>query len=141
MAALQIKRMVEAENIEETYDVSSIGEMCQFASTLIVLQGIDDIPQAHKDVLVPLLQRWKTRNRGAFASETAGRVHGALTGDPGMTTMLNIVRTQLENALNVCNLPTCSMVKRPTGEDLLQCAKLVFHMMYDGLQSTKFPLS
>ena len=53
MAALQIKRMVEAENIEETYDVSSIGEMCQFASTLIVLQGIDDIPQAHKDVLVP----------------------------------------------------------------------------------------
>jgi len=123
MAALQIKRMAEAQNIERTYDPGDIGEMCQFASALLVLQGTDDVSQADKDIVLPLLQRWKTRYRGVLASETAGRVYGALSGDPSITMMSNMLHNQLENSLNECNLPACYMVRRPTGEDLQQCTK------------------
>jgi hypothetical protein len=123
MAANQIKRMAEKEDIERAYDMMSVGEMCQWASTLLVLQGVDDIDPAHKDKVVSILERWETRYKGVFAGETTGRVLGALTGDPTMTAMSNMVRRQLERALQECNLPSCSLMQRPTGEDLQQCTK------------------
>lgn len=57
-----------------------IGEICQFLSTLLVLQGTTTIPEDTKNRLIPKLNTWRRRYNGQFPGETSDRCYQSLTG-------------------------------------------------------------
>jgi hypothetical protein len=79
LATIQAKRIVESAS--EMLDVDPIGEVCQFFSTLLVLQGASDIDEADKTALLRIFKRWKKTYNGMFASETSDRCLKLLAGD------------------------------------------------------------
>jgi hypothetical protein len=74
---MQAKRMVEIP--PDAYDMDIIGEICQFFSTLLVLQGVESVDEADRKALVPKLKRWQRAFPGSFASTSSDRCLGALT--------------------------------------------------------------
>jgi hypothetical protein len=62
-------------------DISGIGEICQFLSTLMVLQGTSEITEDEKALLLPKLAGWKRSGRGVLAGNTSERCLDLLTND------------------------------------------------------------
>ena len=58
-----------------------VGEICQFFSTLLVLQGISEIAQEDKRRLLPKLAQWSRTWEGVYAGEASERCLKILTND------------------------------------------------------------
>ncbi|KAG8935148.1 hypothetical protein FRC03_011528 [Tulasnella sp. 419] len=123
MMERHITRLIDNLKDIERYGETHIAELCQFTSTLLVLRGTGTVTEEQKEKLLPALRTWMTRYAGRFAAETAGRVHGALTGDMEITLLSKMMKQQLEKDLNECGYPECSVVRSQTGEGLKQCGR------------------
>ncbi|KAG6813761.1 hypothetical protein H0H92_007713 [Tricholoma furcatifolium] len=73
LAALQAKRMAESASSIDSMPVDDIGEIGQFLSTLLVLQGRAGISDETKTILMSKMRVWQRDFRGTLASETSGR--------------------------------------------------------------------
>jgi hypothetical protein len=62
-------------------DVDAIGEVCQFLSTALILQGISDIGDDDKNALLSKLRQWKRLYKGQFAAETSDRCLALITDE------------------------------------------------------------
>lgn len=81
MAALQAKRTAEAVSEIGSMSADEVGEIGQFLSTLLVLQGIADVEDSDKAILIPKLKQWERAFPGRLASNTSGRCLAILTDD------------------------------------------------------------
>jgi hypothetical protein len=64
---------------EYEIDKDGIGEICQFLSTLLVLQDVSEVSEEDKGLLVPKLARWKRSGKGALAGNASERCLDLLT--------------------------------------------------------------
>jgi hypothetical protein len=84
LAALQVKRTAAAAADQMGYmSADDIGELCQFLSTMLLLQGTEDIEEADKAVLVQHLEVWYNAYKGRLASDTASRCLALLESGSG----------------------------------------------------------
>jgi len=121
IAALQAERMAAVSS--DTMDVDRVGEMCQFLSTVLVLQGPSDVEDADKSALVPKLRTWTRAYRGRFAAETSDRCLGILTDEPASRAVVQMVKSGLERGVGECGAQGCSRRQRASGSELLKCAR------------------
>ena len=78
LVVLQATRM--ANTIDDPSDPKVIGDICQFLSTLLVLQGTTAIPEDIKEKLIQKLNIWRRRYEGQFSGETSDRCYQSLKG-------------------------------------------------------------
>ena len=81
LASLQAKRTAEATSFIDSMPADEVGEIGQFLSTLLVLQGTEDIDETTKATLISKLKRWQRRSPGTLASETSERCIEQLRND------------------------------------------------------------
>ena len=79
---IQTRRTAEAISRNETLTVDDIGEIGQFLSTLLVLQGIANIDSTDKIILFPKLEQWEREYAGRLASDVSERCLALLKDDP-----------------------------------------------------------
>ncbi|KAG6381750.1 hypothetical protein JVT61DRAFT_355 [Boletus reticuloceps] len=78
LAVLQATRI--ANTMDDPSEPEIISEICQFLSTLLVLQGTTAIPEDVKQKLIPKFNTWRRRYQGQFPGETSDRCYLSLTG-------------------------------------------------------------
>jgi tRNA G37 N-methylase TrmD len=78
LTATQAHRVAETD--KDALDHDTAAEACQFLATLIMLQGVDQIPAEDVPALKSLMTAWGRRFRGRFAEETAERIQMILIG-------------------------------------------------------------
>ncbi|RDB25167.1 hypothetical protein Hypma_007980 [Hypsizygus marmoreus] len=123
LAALQAKRTAEAASTIGSMTADEVGEIGQFLSTLLVLQGIADIDDSDKAILIPKFKQWERDFSGRLASETSSRCLALLTDDRGMRPMMQGMKMMLEGCLSKCGGPNCQRTQQSSGSDLMQCAR------------------
>jgi len=79
---IQTRRTAEAISQNEILSADDIGELGQFLSTLVVLQGIADIDSKDKTILFPKLKQWEREYPGRLASDVSERCLALLKDDP-----------------------------------------------------------
>ncbi|KIJ21018.1 hypothetical protein PAXINDRAFT_165814 [Paxillus involutus ATCC 200175] len=121
LVVLQATRIAIAENDPSDPDV--LGGMCQFLSTLLILQGISTIPQDVKQKLVQKLDTWRHRYDGQWAAETSGCCCGFLSGNFAMTQVSRKVKDMCETVLNHCAAQGCDRRVGVAGPELKQCSR------------------
>jgi hypothetical protein len=121
LVVLQATRMANA--IDDPSDPEVIGDICQFLSTLLVLQGTTAIPEDIKEKLVQKLNTWRRRYEGRFPGETSDRCYQSLKGTLEMTVMSRMVKERLETPLNECGAQGCSRQVDSVGAELKQCSR------------------
>jgi hypothetical protein len=90
LVVLQATRMANA--IDDPSDPEVIGDICQFLSTLLVLQGTTAIPEDIKEKLVQKLNTWRRRYEGRFPGETSDRCYQSLKGTLYVSTTCDHIR-------------------------------------------------
>ncbi|KAJ7718602.1 hypothetical protein DFH07DRAFT_332989 [Mycena maculata] len=123
IAALQAHRVANAVTEIPSMSVDDVGEIGQFLSSLLILQGIQDVSAEDKAILLQHLPSWERQFRGRLASETAGRCIALFTDDPGMRPMMDAVRNMLEGKLDKCGGPGCVRRVQRDGSVLSQCGR------------------
>ncbi|KAJ7938313.1 hypothetical protein B0H13DRAFT_1942389 [Mycena leptocephala] len=125
LAALQAKRVASSVEEISTMSVDEVGEIGQFLSSILLLQGVQDVAEEDKAILLQHLPIWERRYRGRLASETAGRCLALLTADPdpGMRQMMQGVKDMFESKLDKCGGPGCVRRVQKDGSDLSQCGR------------------
>lgn len=127
--------------------IDDVGEIGQFLSSILLLQGIQDVSAEDKAILLQHLPMWEQKYHGRLASDTAGRCLGLLTNDPsvldriyfkapysphlhfrGMRQMIDGVKNMLESKLDKCGGPGCVRRIQKDGSVLLQCGRYVDHV-------------
>ncbi|KAJ7115565.1 hypothetical protein C8R43DRAFT_1038838 [Mycena crocata] len=136
LAALQVKRVASAATEIGSMSVDDVGEIGQFMSTILLLQGIQDIAAEDKSILLHHLPIWERKFRGRLASETAGRCLALLTDDPDMRQLMQGVKNMLESKVDQCGGPGCARKVQQDGSDLLQCGRCK-SAVYCGVQHQK----
>lgn len=81
LAALQMKRTVEAADSIINMSADEVGEIGQFLATLLVFQGTSGIDENDKKILIPKLKEWERAFPGRLASDTSLRCLALLTDD------------------------------------------------------------
>ncbi|KAF9460723.1 hypothetical protein BDZ94DRAFT_1265357 [Collybia nuda] len=104
-------------------NADEVGEVGQFLSTLLVLQGVTDIDAEDKAILVPKLRQWERAFLGRLAANTSNRCLALLTEEPHMRPMMQSVKTMLESCIQKCGVTSCPRVLQTSGIELLQCAR------------------
>lgn len=84
LASLQVKRIATAANEMGAMSVDDVGEILQFCSSILLLQGVQDVDDEDKAILLKHLPDWERKYRGRLASETAGRCLALLNDDPSV---------------------------------------------------------
>jgi hypothetical protein len=79
LTLLQAHRIANDSPADMSADM--IGEICQFLSTLLVLQDASDMSQEDKQKLLQKLTQWSRTWRGQFAGETSLRCRDILTNN------------------------------------------------------------
>ena len=82
LAALHTKRVLQfADDLTREAVPDRVAEANQFLSSLLLVQGADDVDPADKEALLPKLKAWKTmpKFRGRLASEASDRAILLLT--------------------------------------------------------------
>ncbi|KAF8555674.1 hypothetical protein OG21DRAFT_1507438 [Imleria badia] len=118
--------VLEATRIGNAVDdpsESEIGEICQFLSTLLVLQGTSTIPEDIKQKLIPKLDTWRRRYDGQFPGETSDRCYQSLKGTLEMTMMSRMMKDKLEMPLSQCGARGCDLRADSVGLELKQCSR------------------
>ncbi|KAJ7160916.1 hypothetical protein C8R46DRAFT_1105960 [Mycena filopes] len=123
LAAMQAKRVANSVNEIPMMSVDNIGEIGQFLATILLLQGIEEVADEDKAILLQHLPIWERRFRGRLASETAGRCLALLSEDPDMRPMMQGVKDILESKLDKCGGPGCVRRVQKDGSDLSQCGR------------------
>ncbi|GLB37343.1 putative MYND finger [Lyophyllum shimeji] len=123
IAALQTKRTVQDAPSIGSMTADEVAEIGQFLSTLLVLQGIAEVDEADKAILIPKLKQWERTFPGRLASDTSTRCLTLLTDDSRMRPMMQAAKLMIEKNLTNCGAPGCGRPQREDGSDLMQCAR------------------
>ncbi|KAJ7889940.1 hypothetical protein B0H14DRAFT_3429419 [Mycena olivaceomarginata] len=123
LAALQAKRVASAVGGISTMNADEVGEIGQFLATLLLLQGVQDVAEEDKTIILQHCPIWARRFPGRLASDTAGRCQALLNNDPSMRQMLRGVKDMLESKLDRCGGPGCTRTAQKDGSDLSQCGR------------------
>ncbi|KAJ7353390.1 hypothetical protein DFH08DRAFT_692711, partial [Mycena albidolilacea] len=123
LAALQAKRVASAVGEISTMNADEVGEIGQFLATLLLLQGVQDVAEEDKTIILQHCPIWARRFPGRLASDTAGRCQALLNNDPSMRQMLRGVKDMLESKLDRCGGPGCTRTAQKDGSDLYQCGR------------------
>lgn len=74
LAKIQLSRMIqEGDHMSTGYSADEIGEIGQFLSTLLALQGPEGISAEDIDRIKPIFRTWKQMFRGRLAGEVGER--------------------------------------------------------------------
>ncbi|KAK7014202.1 hypothetical protein R3P38DRAFT_3001621 [Favolaschia claudopus] len=124
IAALQTKRAAASiDQIDTTFNADSVAEIFQFLGTLLLLQGVQDVAPEDKAILLRHLPNCERKFVGRLASETAGRCMALLSDDPYMRPMMQEVKRVLEQPLEQCGGPGCTLRVQKNGAELSQCSR------------------
>ncbi|KAJ7590605.1 hypothetical protein C8J56DRAFT_1046860 [Mycena floridula] len=123
LAGIQAKRMAGSIPQIQTMDVDQVGELGQFLSTLMVLQGIQDISDEDKSLLLPHIKTWQSKFPGRLAAETSERCLALLSGDGNQEYMMRRMKEMLERSMTGCANRGCNRDKSTDGSPLLQCSR------------------
>ncbi|KAJ7026695.1 hypothetical protein C8F04DRAFT_1045389 [Mycena alexandri] len=123
IAALQAKRIANSASEITMMSVDDVGEIGQFLATLLLLQGVQDVADEDKAILLQHFPTWERKFSGRLASETAGRCLALLTADPRMRPMMQGVKDILESKLEQCGGPGCVRRVQKDGSELSQCGR------------------
>ncbi|KAF4598773.1 hypothetical protein EYR38_007181 [Pleurotus pulmonarius] len=122
IVALHVKHMAQDPDVG-ALDTDRIGEVTQFLSTLLLLQGMVDVEQADKTALMHKLRLWVQVYRGQFAAGTSSRCIASLTSDPSMGAYMIQVKALLEEPLYKCGGTNCARATSTGEGQLLQCSR------------------
>ncbi|KAF7300259.1 hypothetical protein MKEN_01350000 [Mycena kentingensis (nom. inval.)] len=108
-----------------TMTMDEIASTAQLLWTLLVLQaeGIDEVADADKNILVARMPEWVRKYPGRSMSEVAERCIGILTKQPAMVFLAKSVGGMLIEPFSKCGAPGCYNTTRADGTDLLQCGR------------------
>ncbi|KAF9016110.1 hypothetical protein BDZ89DRAFT_1022994 [Hymenopellis radicata] len=125
LAALQVKRILDGKDAfnPQTVSHTEIAELGQFLSTLLVLQGLDDIPADDRKKLFDQILQWVRTMPPVFAVETCERCLMMLENDAESRGMQRMVKASLEKGLKECGAPGCGRKVQGDGSAMLQCSK------------------
>ncbi|KAJ7075911.1 hypothetical protein C8R43DRAFT_910692, partial [Mycena crocata] len=132
LAALQAKRIARAALDINAMDVNDVGEIGQFLTTILLLQGTRDVAAEDRDILLQYLPVWDQKFRGELAAETAKR---CLVRRNVRQTMQK-VKKELESKIDRCGGPGCLREVRQDGSELFQCGRCM-SAVYCGAQHQK----
>ncbi|KAN0088195.1 hypothetical protein V8E55_005252 [Tylopilus felleus] len=121
LVVLQATRI--ANEMDDHSDQEVVGEVCQFLSTLLVLQGTTEIPEDVKEKLIPKLDAWRRRHEGKFPAETSDRCYQSLKGTSEMTILSRMMKDQLEMPLRHCGFRGCDRKVDSVGPELKRCSR------------------
>ncbi|KAL1719749.1 hypothetical protein EV715DRAFT_198292 [Schizophyllum commune] len=81
LVAMQVRRTLADADTVQTLESEEVIRVLQFLSTLLLVQGTDNIPSEDKTALVARLQVWKRRFSHILAGEIAERCLGIINED------------------------------------------------------------
>lgn len=140
LARIQAKRMATEELIESEDDHTTVAEICQFLSTLLVVYGAQ-IDQEDQEPLLKRLKAWRKQYKGRFAEETTGRCIAILDHDAKgpenreMMMLLPMMRMTLSLGTDMCMIKGCPTNRARNTEgstspkELLQCSRYVQELL------------
>ncbi|KAJ6463383.1 hypothetical protein C8R45DRAFT_518268 [Mycena sanguinolenta] len=123
LAALQAKRVASSVGEINAMNADEVGEIGQWLWTLLLLQGVQDVAEEDKIILLQNLPIWGRRFPGRLASDTTGRCQALLTDDPAMHQMMQGMKIMLESKIDKCGGPGCTRRVQADGSDLSQCGR------------------
>ncbi|KAJ7058215.1 hypothetical protein C8F01DRAFT_1150010 [Mycena amicta] len=123
LVGLQAKRVAADFDIVSALSIDEIATVGQFLSTLLVLQGDDEVEEEDKRILLQRLPEWFEKYQGRLASEVADRCMGIFRKDPLMVIMAEGVKRMITVPLEHCGKPGCKQTMRKDGTGLLQCSR------------------
>ena len=142
LVVMQCRRTLADADTIQTLESEEIIRVLQFLSTLLLVQGTDNIPAEDKTALVARLQVWKRRFSQILAGEIAERCLGIINEDMCVFTVAlnNLerlltttnrfmlptiigVRTALLKGVQTCAAERCSRREGSDGGPLLRCAR------------------
>ena len=89
LAAMQVRRTLADADTIQTLESEEVIRVLQFLSTLLLVQGTDNIPAEDKTALVARLQVWKRRFSHILAGEIAERCLGIINNDMCLSSKLS----------------------------------------------------
>ncbi|KAF7324355.1 hypothetical protein MSAN_02521900 [Mycena sanguinolenta] len=122
-------------------NADEVGEVGQWLWTLLLLQGVQDVAEEDKTILLQNLPIWGRKFPGRLASDTTGRCQALLNDDPSvlfysaqilpplslhfsaMRPMMQGMKIMLESKLDKCGGPGCTRKVQVDGSDLSQCGR------------------
>ncbi|KAF7373497.1 hypothetical protein MSAN_00559600 [Mycena sanguinolenta] len=141
LAALQAKRVASSDKEISAMNADEVGEVGQWLWTLLLLQGVQDVAEEDKTILLQNLPIWGRKFPGRLASDTTGRCQALLNDDPSvlfysaqilpplslhfsaMRPMMQGMKIMLESKLDKCGGPGCTRKVQVDGSDLSQCGR------------------
>ncbi|KAJ7875730.1 hypothetical protein B0H14DRAFT_2343023, partial [Mycena olivaceomarginata] len=106
LAAFQVKRVAGAVDEISTMSADDVAEVGQFLSSVLLLQGIQDVAEDDKAILLLHLPIWGGKYPDRLASETAHRCI-ALLGGPNPFVLKNCQNVNI-NAHRFCIAVKCA---------------------------------
>lgn len=129
LAALQMKRTAEAADAISKMTADQIGEISQFLSMLLLVQGTSIINEGHKKILIPKLKEWRAWGVlfywQAIWCMSLCSVWGlcAWWFSRKIRPVMRTLKQELESSLTKCGSPICDRTTQDGGADLLRCAR------------------
>jgi len=124
LVAVHSRRLAAKDPFPNGVDASTVGEVCQFLATLIVLQGTESIAPEDRTALAQRLREWKREYTRTFAAETSGRCLTLLNTSSADNVMITrTIKAKLDKGVENCNSPECNVTVRNNGAELLQCSR------------------
>ncbi|KAF7320817.1 hypothetical protein HMN09_00168100 [Mycena chlorophos] len=123
LVGMQAKRIAEQFDTIATYTADDVASLGQFLSTLLLLQGDEEVETRDKEILVRRMPEWQTKYPGRLAKEVAERCLGIFREEQMMMFMTGQMKKMLSASLEKCGGPGCTKMTRQDGTELLQCSR------------------
>nr|GAT48156.1 predicted protein [Mycena chlorophos] len=95
LVGMQAKRIAEQFDTIATYAADDVASLGQFLSTLLLLQGDEEVEIRDKELLVRRMPEWQTKYPGRLAEEVAERCLGVFRKEQMMMFMTGQMKKML----------------------------------------------
>lgn len=104
-------------------DAGPITEISHFLSTVLVLQGVEDIDSATKTTLIKSFKKLEHRHRHVFAAETLRRCIDMVEDSRAMREMFMFAKDMIKAPYKECGAKSCKVREGHRGQKLMPCSK------------------
>lgn len=118
---MQFTRTLAAANVMDTMPEEGVERILQYLSTLLVIQGADNVPNEEKTAMIARLRIWQGRFPHVHSAERCLGMLSALPFPDSIIPTASIMRDRLLKGVHSCAI--CLSVKGVDGGTLLRCAK------------------
>lgn len=123
LAVLYADRCAKCIDDIEAMDAGPITEISQFLSTVLVLQGVEDIDSATKTTLIKSFKKLEHRHRHVFAAETLRRCIDMVEDSRAMREMFMFAKDMIKAPYKECGAKSCKVREGHRGQKLMPCSK------------------